>query len=384
MTKIEKAQESCEQVLNGIEDGTITTTSALLQCLKIARLMNDTDAIMWFQYEYGGYPQTEDGKHIQNQAWAIGYKMGRGYIEKGKKFIFTELAPELEQKIVAQQSSVKNFTTQGTSVAGDYAAIAVNNLTAAVDNSTSIIVNNIGIAEKRLSILKAKYYDYALKKQIEISFGNVATTVFGEYREKVENEFSKLSKETLLLATFVNPKTILQTPINYRVDEGMNPRVLEKDQLIKLCNILAEEILIGKYDPEIGTYRIENNISDGRDSSITDDHLIAYRLCKEEIMYNWVQYLRLLIKNHFAFAGTMYNEDNLFQQRIPDQLWENIRTFIINLKNLPVWKDRSMAATIFGGKNKYDFWKIIFQTGKTSDGTQVLVVPLNVADMIKK
>ena len=310
--------------------------------------------------------------------------MGRGYIEKGKKFIFTELAPELEQKIVAQQSSVKNFTTQGTSVAGDYAAIAVNNLTAAVDNSTSIIVNNIGIAEKRLSILKAKYYDYALKKQIEISFGNVATTVFGEYREKVENEFSKLSKETLLLATFVNPKTILQTPINYRVDEGMNPRVLEKDQLIKLCNILAEEILIGKYDTEIGTYRIENNISDGRDSSITDDHLIAYRLCKEEIMYNWVQYLRLLIKNHFAFAGTMYNEDNLFQQRIPDQLWENIRTFIINLKNLPVWKDRSMAATIFGGKNKYDFWKIIFQTGKTSDGTQVLVVPLNVADMIKK
>lgn len=75
MTKIEKAQESCEQVLDGIEDGTITTTSALLQCLKIARPMNDTDAIMWLQYEYGGYPQTEDGKHIQDQAWAIGYKM---------------------------------------------------------------------------------------------------------------------------------------------------------------------------------------------------------------------------------------------------------------------------------------------------------------------
>ena len=156
------------------------------------------------------------------------------------------------------------------------------------------------------------------------------------------------------------------------------------DTVIRKSEVFTEEILIGKYDTEIGTYRIENNISDGRDSSITDDHLIAYRLCKEEIMYNWVQYLRLLIKNHFAFAGTMYNEDNLFQQRIPDQLWENIRTFIINLKNLPVWKDRSMAATIFGGKNKYDFWKIIFQTGKTSDGTQVLVVPLNVADMIKK
>lgn len=30
MTKIEKAQESCEQVQNGIEDGTITTTADLV------------------------------------------------------------------------------------------------------------------------------------------------------------------------------------------------------------------------------------------------------------------------------------------------------------------------------------------------------------------
>ena len=190
--------------------------------------------------------------------------------------------------------------------------------------------------------------------------------------------------EKTLLATFVNAKTILQTPINYKVDEGLNPRILEKEQLIRLCNILTEEILIGRYDTEIGTYRIESNIADGRGSTIPDDHLIAYRIFKEEIMYNWVQYLRLLIKNHFAFAGTMYNEDNLFQQKIPDQLWENIRTFIINLKDLPLWKDRSMAATIFGGKNNYDFWKTVFQTSRTPDGTQVLTVPLNVADMIKK
>ena len=114
-------------------------------------------------------------------------------------------------------------------------------------------------------------------------------------------------------------------------------------------------MLIGKYDTEIGTHRIENNIVEGRGDSIPDDHLIAYRLFKEEIMYNWIQYLRLLIKNHFAFAGTMYNEDNLFQQKIPDQLWENIRTFIINLRELPIWKDRSMSLTIFGGKTTMIF-----------------------------
>ena len=55
MTKTENALVACEKVLNGIEDNTITVTSALLLCLKIARLLNDTDAIMWLQYEYGGY-----------------------------------------------------------------------------------------------------------------------------------------------------------------------------------------------------------------------------------------------------------------------------------------------------------------------------------------
>ena len=50
-----QALEACEKVINGIEDGTITTSSALLQCMKIARLVNDFEAQEWLGYEYGGY-----------------------------------------------------------------------------------------------------------------------------------------------------------------------------------------------------------------------------------------------------------------------------------------------------------------------------------------
>lgn len=190
--------------------------------------------------------------------------------------------------------------------------------------------------------------------------------------------------EKTFLSAFVNAKTILTTAINYKVDEGLNPRILEKEQLIQLCNIITEELLVGRYDTETGTYHIENNIAEGRGDTITDAHLVAYRIFKEEIMYNWIQYLKLLIKNYFAFIGAMYNEENLFQQKIPDQLWENIRTFIVNFRDLPLWKDRSMSATIFGGKNNYDFWSTVFKTAKTPDGTQVMAFPLNVAEMIKK
>lgn len=190
--------------------------------------------------------------------------------------------------------------------------------------------------------------------------------------------------EKTLLATFVNAKTILQTPINYKIDEGLNPRMLEKEQLIRLCNIFADKILIDKYDPDIGTYHIENNIASGSGDNIPDDHLIAYRFFKEEIMYNWIQYLKLLINNYYAFSGSMYDSENLFQQNIPEQLWENIELFIESFIALPLWKDRSMSSTIFGGKNNYDFWKTVFATANTPDGTPVLAAPINVAEMIKR
>lgn len=188
--------------------------------------------------------------------------------------------------------------------------------------------------------------------------------------------------EKTLLSTFVNAKTILTTPINHRMDEGLNPRMLEKEQLVRLCNIIAEVLLVGRFDDEIGTNKIENRIATGTDTTISDEHLIACRLFKEEIMYNWVQYIKLLVKNHFAYTGEMYDEYNLFQQKLPEQLWENIAVFLENLSNLPIWKDRSMATTIFGGKNNYDFWRTAFSTGKTPDGTSVLATPLNVAEMI--
>lgn len=190
--------------------------------------------------------------------------------------------------------------------------------------------------------------------------------------------------EKTLLSSFVNAKTILTKPINYKVDEGMNPRIMEKDQTVQLCNIIAEEILINKFDVDVGTNKIENKIAIGVGNTIADDHLIACRLFKEEIMYNWVQYIKLLINNYFAMNGTMYDNDNLFQQKITDQLWENIRTFLQNFRNLPIWRDRSMSSTIFGGKNNHDYWKIAFSTGKTPDGTPVLAEPLNVTEMVKK
>jgi len=38
---------------------------------------------------------------------------------------------------------------------------------------------------------------------------------------------------------------------------------------------------------------------------------------------------------------------------------------------------------VFGGKQNYEFWDRIFTTGKSSQGQQVLVEPLNLIKMVK-
>ena len=214
MDKKEMALTACDKMLNGIEDDTISSSSALLQCLKIARLINDQDATVWLQYEYGGYPRGEDG-YILPDAWEVACANGRRYTKDGKSYIFSELAAELEEIIRANQKAIGNFTTQGTSVAGDHAYVAMNTLLSTVNKSTSTILSDISTFQKRLSVLRSCYYDYALKVQINLGFGNVATTIFSEYRNRVDSLMSSLSKETILKLQAIEDKINSDNPELY-------------------------------------------------------------------------------------------------------------------------------------------------------------------------
>lgn len=113
-------------------------------------------------------------------------------------------------------------------------------------------------------------------------------------------------------------RNVLQTPIDYRLEYGENPRELEKEQILNIMNIIAEEIYIGKYDADIGTYRIENKIQKGED--IPEDHLTAYRMSREEIIYNWLKYISQIIKSYFIMQGKPIDENKLFQYRFPEPL----------------------------------------------------------------
>jgi HNH endonuclease len=174
---------------------------------------------------------------------------------------------------------------------------------------------------------------------------------------------------------------VLATPISDRMEEGENPRDLERRQILRLMNVIAQEIYADKFDPEIGTDKIESALQKGKE--YPHAHLCAFRMSKEEIVYNWLSYVGQIARQYFIMLGKPDPQDRLFQYPFPEQVWENIGKFLRNLTALPLWVNRDLSETVFGGKQNNNFWKTVFETGRTPQGMQVLAQPINLIEMIR-
>jgi hypothetical protein len=82
--------------------------------------------------------------------------------------------------------------------------------------------------------------------------------------------------------------------------------------------------------------------------------------------------------------GQPVDEQRLFQYPFPEPLWDRIRSYVSNLRRLPVWVNRELSQTTFGGKQNYEYWKKVFETGISPQGQRVLAEPINLMEMIKE
>jgi hypothetical protein len=176
-------------------------------------------------------------------------------------------------------------------------------------------------------------------------------------------------------------KDALDTAIDLGMEEGTNPRLLEREQLIRLMSVFAEVFFVGSWDPEIGGRKLETRLRDGE--KIPEHHLRAWRIARDEVMGNVVRWIRLVIEHYFAFTAQMHDKDRLLHVRLPDPLWEHIRNFLNSLSGLPCWIDKNLSGTVFGPKQNLDYWQMVFKTGRAPGGIQVLTAPLDLNDMIK-
>jgi HNH endonuclease. len=142
--------------------------------------------------------------------------------------------------------------------------------------------------------------------------------------KSTEKPLSYSTIEKTFLSFFIY-SDVLDTPLNYKADDGLNPRQLEIDQVVRLMNLVAEVLLVGQFEMELGTARLENKVQKGED--IPEPHLRAFRMCKEEVLYSWLSYVRQIVQVHFTMAGQPFDQNRSFQYKFPEQLWDRLRAY---------------------------------------------------------
>jgi hypothetical protein len=176
-------------------------------------------------------------------------------------------------------------------------------------------------------------------------------------------------------------KKALETAIDEGMERGENPRVLEREQMVKLMTLLAEILFVGKWDPETAGRKLEYRVQKG--DPIPEEHLRAWRIAREEILATVMGWVRLVIENYNAYTGRMIDKEKLLHSALPEDLWKRIKNFLTKLVALPCWIDKNLSITVFGAKQNLDFWKRVFETGTTPTGVRVLAQPLNLQTMIQ-
>ena len=175
-------------------------------------------------------------------------------------------------------------------------------------------------------------------------------------------------------------KKALESPLGEGIEQGTNPRQLEREQLVRIMNLFADVFFAGSWDPDVGGYRIENRLQSGQ--KIPPEHLRAWRISRDEVLGNVIGWLRLSIENYFALTGQMYDRDRLLHKELPQPLWQCIQNFLRSVANLPLWSDTTLSNIVFGPKQNRQFWKQAFETGKTPTDIRVLAEPFDLKQMV--
>lgn len=110
----------------------------------------------------------------------------------------------------------------------------------------------------------------------------------------------------------------------------------------------------------------------------------AFRMAREEVLHTWLRYLKQVVHHFFITIGKPVAEERILQYRLPEGCWNNVRNFVDSLSRLPLWVNRDLSLTAFGGKRNYDYWQSVFETGETPEGSKIMSSGIDLMDMIQE
>lgn len=174
--------------------------------------------------------------------------------------------------------------------------------------------------------------------------------------------------------------------------ESQNYRNFEIENLFRLMNIFAEEILISKYElskvPE-GIFKIEDTLKEDPDK-IPLNHLKAYRICRRSALIIWINELKLAISNFLddraKYKDSKWREKRPLWTEINGEEWDRIRRMVRVVFQHKIWMQKPIkeeGRIINDGiitainSTKQSDWKELLLNGRIPGAVEPQFPPLN-------
>ncbi|WP_347941351.1 hypothetical protein AAEY33_03910 [Peribacillus simplex] len=199
-----EALDLSEEILRNFELSEIPTQHIVLKCLRLARLINDFNAVEWLKQEANGFEINSEG-FMTNVAWLAAERSGRrnfiddpeSKADKPKKVerAFTQTIAVMEAAVTAAKARMEVAHDRNISISSH------STITPALPPGNArerggiseIIKDNTEKIEK----VKSRLYEYAFNVNYELKFGEITEDIFTRKRKSVDTTLKDISPEAI-------------------------------------------------------------------------------------------------------------------------------------------------------------------------------------------
>jgi len=200
------------------------------------------------------------------------------------------------------------------------------------------------------------------------------------YVETISSRSKKypISYDTLSKTFF---KLIYNKPSELNLKKSLYYRKLELHNLRIIMQLFVEEVLNKKFDFEIGIFKLEEKLNVDSDS-ISNNHLVAYRICRQSAFIIWIAELKkaiaLLLRSRQKYEDNHWGYSQPLWANLDENDFRTIRNMIkvICMHNIWITKENRELLRALGSTKQGD-WMELLTNGKLPGREDRYFQPLN-------
>ncbi len=277
-SRLDEALELSEEILRNIELGEVRLQTAIQKTLRLARLINDMEAVDWIREELKGFSRKENS--LTNEAWEACKRSNRVYYdkEKEKELAFTQSVSVLEELIAALKERMKVSYDPNVSVSSQSQYLPP--LPQGNGPERRGIAQNIATYTEQIEKVKSSFYDYVFNINYELRFSNITEDIFTRKRLQVDEKLSDISPEAVRKFVSVHENLRSSNAEDWANAVHSCRRIL-KDIADELYPPKEEPVLIGDRPIKVGEDQVINRLIqyvDSKSSSSRYEELVGSHL----------------------------------------------------------------------------------------------------------